>query len=64
MKREEYCEVRTRTVVPKIGPWMVCTRKATVFAVSRNGKRYPLCLFHAAESKKDGDPRIVKYLKR
>ena len=61
MKDEVFCEIRSRDIVGhnKVGPWMVCTRKAAKEGISRNGKRYPFCGFHFQENR--DDPRFVRF---
>ena len=45
----------------KTGPEMICTRTATKIATSKNGKKYPLCNFHARNYGVKSDPRF-KYV--
>lgn len=60
MKNPVYCEIRSRNLPDgKVGPWMVCTRKAAKEGITKNGNRYPLCGFHFQENK--SDPRFVRF---
>jgi hypothetical protein len=57
--RPEFCEATGRYEDDgKTGPEMVCTRTATKIATSKNGKRYPLCNFHARSCGVKSDPRF------